>query len=190
MFKDITLITGNMNKVNEISAILDKFNIKVNHEKIDLDEYQSDSIEDILVRKVKDAYKYLNGKKTVMIEDTSLSFDCLGGLPGPYIKWFYSKLGNKGLYQMTKGFKDKNASAICCFALMSPNLDKPLIFEGTIRGEIVKPKGKKGFGWDQIFKPNNQTKTFAQMSDEEKNNFSHRRLALDNFISYIATHNK
>ena len=51
-----------------------------------------------------------------MVEDTCLCFNALKGLPGPYIKWFLSKLGHEGLNRMLAGFDDKTAYAQCTFA--------------------------------------------------------------------------
>jgi hypothetical protein len=51
-----------------------------------------------------------------MVEDTSLCFNAMGGLPGPYIKWFLKKLGHDGLNRMLAGFEDKTAYAQCIFA--------------------------------------------------------------------------
>jgi inosine triphosphate pyrophosphatase len=52
----------------------------------------------------------------VMVEDTSLCFNALKGLPGPYIKWFLGKVGHEGLNKMLVGFEDKTAYAQCVFA--------------------------------------------------------------------------
>ena len=52
----------------------------------------------------------------VIIEDTSLCFNALGGLPGVYIKWFLEKLGHDGLNRLLAGFEDKSAYAQCVFA--------------------------------------------------------------------------
>ena len=52
----------------------------------------------------------------VMVEDTSLCFNALDGLPGPYIKWFLEKVGHEGLNKMLAGFGDYSAYAQCTFA--------------------------------------------------------------------------
>lgn len=52
----------------------------------------------------------------VIVEDTSLCFNAMGGLPGPYIKWFLQKLGHDGLNAMLAGFEDKTGYAQCIFA--------------------------------------------------------------------------
>lgn len=55
-------------------------------------------------------------KGPVMVEDTGLCFDALGGLPGPYIKWFLDGVGRSGLNSMLQSFEDKSAYAQCIFA--------------------------------------------------------------------------
>ena len=52
----------------------------------------------------------------VMVEDTCLCFNALGGLPGPYIKWFLDGTGHEGLNKMLEGFEDKSAYAECVFS--------------------------------------------------------------------------
>ena len=75
---------------------------------MDLDELQG-SPEFIAARKAKDAT--LHCDTAVMIEDVSLCFNGMKGLPGPYIKDFLGKLGREGLVQMLNGFEDKTAYA-------------------------------------------------------------------------------
>jgi XTP/dITP diphosphohydrolase len=60
-------------------------------------------------------------------------------------------------------------------------------FEGAVEGRIATEKhGNQGFGYDPIFYPENELRTFAQMSLEEKNNFSHRARSLQKLIGYLA----
>lgn len=68
--------------------------------KVDLPEYQGE-IEEISREKCRVATKQIEGP--VLVEDTSLCFDALGGLPGPYIKWFLEKLKPEGLHKMLAG---------------------------------------------------------------------------------------
>lgn len=62
-------------------------------------------------------------------------------------------------------------------------------FEGVINGTITQGRlGKKGFGYDPIFIPEGFSKTFAEMSPEEKNKISHRSIAITKLISYLTSH--
>lgn len=111
----------------------------------------------------------------VLVEDTSLCFDAMGGLPGPYIKWFLQRLGVDGLIKMLNGFaeeegerKDKEeslyyraATAVCVFSYcegFAPGSTTELVtkqFVGECHGHIVQsPRGMHNFGWDSIFAPN------------------------------------
>ena len=86
----ITFVTGNLLKLKEAQHILDStcsvpFEL-VAYGELDLDELQSDIPEKIAAAKCRLAAKAVGGP--VMIDDTSLCFNALGGLPGPYIKWY------------------------------------------------------------------------------------------------------
>jgi inosine triphosphate pyrophosphatase len=106
----------------------------------------------------------------------------LGGLPGPYIKWFLDKLGHDGLNRLLAGYQDKSAKAQCIFGLIEPNSSgstvEPVLFRGICSGKIVPPRGSKTFGWDCIFQPDGFDETFGEMSSEVKNQISHRSRAL------------
>jgi XTP/dITP diphosphohydrolase len=59
-------------------------------------------------------------------------------------------------------------------------------FEGEIQGSIVEvPRGTQGFGYDPIFQPSTETRTFAEMSLAEKNLIAHRARALEKFKNYL-----
>lgn len=131
MAKPIVFVTGNAKKLEEFVAILgNSFPREITSRKIDLPEYQGE-IDEICIRKCKTAAKIVEGP--VIIEDTCLCFDALGGLPGPYIKWFLDKLGAEGLHTMLSGFKDKTAQAVCTFAYCEGKPEDPvLLFQGLL----------------------------------------------------------
>lgn len=117
------------------------------------------------------------------------SIDVLGGLPGPYIKWFVEKIGPQGIYRMIKDWNDKNATAICMIAFCE-KADCPIqVFKGTVRGNIVQPKGNNLFGWDPCFRPEGYDQTFAEMDSSIKNKISHRFNALNSLREYLINWN-
>jgi non-canonical purine NTP pyrophosphatase (RdgB/HAM1 family) len=63
-----------------------------------------------------------------------------------------------------------------------------LFFEGLLAGQIVPPRGTDGFGWDPIFQPDGWNKTFAEMSQQEKNQCSMRKRAVTQLQDYFASH--
>jgi inosine triphosphate pyrophosphatase len=123
--------------------------------KVDLPELQEVDTMAIAKNKALLAAQLANGP--CLVEDTSLHFHALGGMPGPYIKWFQEKLKSGGLYNILAAYDDKSATAVCTLAFSpAPHAD-PVLFTGECRGTIVPPEpGKHGFGWDSIFVPDDE----------------------------------
>ncbi|XP_043655580.1 inosine triphosphate pyrophosphatase [Drosophila teissieri] len=176
MSKPITFVTGNAKKLEELVAILGpSFPRTIVSQKIDLPELQGD-IDEIAIKKCKEAARQVNGP--VLVEDTSLCFNALEGLPGPYIKWFLEKLQPEGLHRLLHGWENKSAQAICTFGYCDSVDAEPLIFKGITEGVIVEPRGPRDFGWDPVFQPSGYDKTYAELPKSEKNTISHRYRAL------------
>jgi len=179
-------VTGNENKLKEVIQILgDTFPWKIVAKKIDLPEFQG-SPDEISIEKCKIAAKQVDGP--VIVEDTCLCFNALGGMPGPYIKWFLDKLKPIGLRRLLTGWEDKSAYALCTFAYSSGNPDDKddiKLFRGKTHGSIVDPRGPEDFGWDPCFEPDGFTETYAEMSKQCKNSISHRGRALNEMKDYF-----
>lgn len=148
-------------------------------------EYQGDP-EEITREKAKLAAEKVQG--AVLIEDTSLCFNALKGLPGPYVKWFLDKIGLDGLNKLLVGFDDKSAYAQCLFAYCPGPNREPILFDGRCSGRIVSARGPNAFGWDPIFEVDGTGKTFAEMDKNQKNLISHRSRALSLVKDYFAQH--
>jgi len=164
-------ITGNKGKLAEVQNILGN----VEALNIDLLEIQSLDAHEIIKAKLEEAKKHHDGD--FIVEDTSLYFESMKGLPGPFIKWFMKTVGNDGLYKIAQVFGNFNAEAKTVIGY-SDSEGKVSFFEGSIRGTIVSPRGE-GFGWDPIFQPDGYTKTFGELTAEEKNSISMRKIALE-----------
>lgn len=82
-----------------------------------------------------------------LVEDTSLCYHALKGLPGPYCKWFLDKLGHEGMNKMLAGYEDKSAYAQCIFAYCDGPGAEPVVFVGRTEGKIVPARGPTDFGW-------------------------------------------
>ena len=121
-----------------------------------------------------------------LVEDTSLNFHALGDMPGPYIKWFQERLKSEGLYKILTAYEDKSATAVCTLAFCpAPHAD-PVLFTGKVEGMIVAPQEGGGFGWDSIFVPKGESRTFSVLSTDEKNGLSHRGSAVRQWSKWLA----
>ena len=156
----ITFITGNQKKADYLAKYLGH---PVNHVKIDLDEIQSLDLKEIVEHKVRQAYKKI--KKPVIVEDVSLEFEALGGLPGPFIRFFVDQVPFETICSMVNSHS-RRATAKCVFGYYDGEELK--LFESSLSGTIAEmPAGKNGYGWDKIFIPDGYTVTRAQLSEED-----------------------
>ena len=186
----INFVSGNQGKVREISNIIKKslLNIEIRQLDIDLPEYQGDS-EFIVMKKLKEARKNAgNIEGAILVEDSSLLLNAYSGLPGPYIKYFLKAVGPEGIYKMVTPYEDHTATAQCIMGLQLSN-DEPRLFTGKTEGEIVKPRGNNGFGYDTCFQINSINKTYGEISEQEKNEISHRMKATKLMLEFLKNHN-
>lgn len=154
-------VTGNPHKA-EFFAKMTQLDIP--HVKIDVEEIQSLFLKEIVEHKARQAYSIV--KKPVIIEDTKLTFNALGELPGSFIKWFLQELEAQGLCDLLTGYEDRSARAGAAIAYYDGL--KMKIFERELGGIIVKkPAGSSGFGWNRIFVPDGAQTTLGQMSEDE-----------------------
>jgi inosine triphosphate pyrophosphatase len=172
-------VTGNKEKFKEVKGILQGFDVE--QLDIDLPEFQGEPTE-IVKEKAKLTCK--RTKKAVFVEDTSLCFNALNGLPGPYVKDFIKKIGVPGLYELVSKFKDRSAVAMVSIGYCEPG-KSPFVFQGEVKGKIVSPRGGTRFQWDQIFMPEGYDITFSQMSMGNKNKISHRKKAFEVFRAWL-----
>lgn len=144
----VTFITGNQNKADYLARLL---GMEVDHQKVDLDEIQSTSLESIVEHKVKQAYEIV--KAPVLVDDVALGFTALNGLPGPFIRYFVEMPdGLEKLCRMLDGFNDRSARATCTMGYYDGVQLK--LFTSGLDGSIAHgPRGDGGFGWDKIFCP-------------------------------------
>lgn len=156
-------ITGNQNKADYLAKTL---GIELEHQKIDLDEIQSVNPLEIVEHKVRQAYDMI--QKPVLVEDVSLVFNALNGLPGPFIKFFVeAENGLENLCRMLDGFEDRSAFASVVYGYFDGETLE--IIPGKMDGMIAtSPRGEGGYGWDKIFEPQGYDGlTRAELSPEK-----------------------
>ncbi len=185
--QNLLLITGNPGKAEEFKELIDIKELNFSHRSLDLPEIQSFEIEDIARYKTQAALNILSEGfeyDAVLTDDTGLYCEGLNGLPGPFIKWFLDKLNAEGLHNLVKN-GNTNTKAVCLLSLGVIKSSEIVQFNGTVPGRLTKPKGSGGFGWDAAFVPDGQSKTYGEMTEEEKNKISHRTLAVKQFRNWL-----
>ncbi|MGN6183478.1 MAG: non-canonical purine NTP pyrophosphatase [Thermoanaerobaculia bacterium] len=176
----LILVSGNPNKGIEAERILGTTLLRVS---ISLPEIQAATVEEITRYKVEVARA--KGYGRLIVEDVSLGFDELGNFPGPYVRWLLEAAGGKGLAAIAYALNNRAARAECCVGYWDGRDLK--LFNGVCRGEVlVQPRGERHFGWDAWFQPNGTHKTFAEMSDQEKDAISHRGNAYRALAAHLA----
>ncbi|HEX4440031.1 MAG TPA: non-canonical purine NTP pyrophosphatase [Thermoanaerobaculia bacterium] len=141
---------------------------------LELPEPQALDPSKIVEEKAKTAYAMLS--RPVLVEDSGLSIDAWGGFPGALVKWLEKSAGVDAITRMLEPFPDRGAIAACAIAYTDGG--EVVAARGETRGVIApSPRGSNGFGWDTIFVPEGESRTFAEMSGAEKDRLSHRRRA-------------
>ena len=164
----LILVSSNPNKAIEAERILRMPLLRV---ALTLPEIQAADVEDITRYKLEIART--KGYHRLVVEDVSLGFDELGNFPGPYVRWLLEAAGGKGLAAIAYALNNRAAKAQCCVAYWDG--EEGHVFRGECIGEVlVEPRGTQNFGWDPWFQPRGSTKTFAEMTAEEKDRISHR----------------
>jgi inosine triphosphate pyrophosphatase len=170
-------VTGNAGKFAEISAHIPN----LRQLKLPLDEIQSLDPQTVIAHKLEQAAKLHDG--AFIVEDTSLSFNCLRGLPGPFITWFETSIGLDGLAQLVERYDDHTATATTTIGYRDTDGGN-FYFNGSISGTITPPAGQ-GFGWDPIFVPDGYDAPFGVLGKEVKNKISMRALATQKLSGYL-----
>ncbi len=188
----IIFATNNRNKVAEIQSLVGKdFEIiPLKEAGIDIDIPEPhDQLEANAAEKARTIFNLTN--QNCFSEDTGLEIAALGGAPGVKSARYAGE--NRDfqanidlvLSKMT-GIENRAAQFRTVICLIWEQ--KEYYFEGICKGRILnKMEGEKGFGYDPIFVPEGSSKSFASMTMEEKNKFSHRQKAVTQLFEFLST---
>jgi inosine triphosphate pyrophosphatase len=179
----ITFVTGNLKKFEEVGHILQGWDLT--HQNIDLEEIQGPR-EAVIRAKAEAACEAAGGP--VILEDVSLCLNCLNGFPGPYAKDFMRALGTEGVWDLVRRYDDHGIQAICMAAYKAPG-EPPLLFEGTVEGVIVAPRGELAHGkysFNAIFQPLGMDVTMGEMDMKTHAQVSHRMRAFQKLKEHFA----
>jgi XTP/dITP diphosphohydrolase len=182
-------VTGNVHKFNEARDVLKEFGISTAMLDLDTAEIQADDIDAIAKTSAMEAAK--KSGMPIFVEDAGLFVDALKGFPGPYSSYVYRTLGTRGILRLMKDTIQRDAHFYSAVAFSdSSKASSTKCFIGKVKGKIaLKEQGKMGFGFDPIFAPSDEPdKTFAEITQQEKNKWSHRAKALRKFGSWYIKH--
>ncbi len=182
--------TNNQHKVDEIRSILgDEFMIiSLKEAGIDIDIPEPFlTLEANASQKSKTIHQLT--QQNCFSEDTGLEVDALHGEPGVKSARYAGEGKNfaaniEKLLANMQGKEDRGARFRTVISLIWD--DKEYLFEGVSEGKIIDtPRGMHGFGYDPVFVPEGSEKTFAEMELQEKNKYSHRRMATDKLVAFL-----
>ncbi|MDM7274918.1 MAG: XTP/dITP diphosphatase [Thermoprotei archaeon] len=168
------VVTNNAKKGEEAVKILESLGVEAELVLLEKKEIQSEKLEEIALHSARTAYLTL--RKPLVVDDSGLFIEDLNGFPGPYSSYVYKTIGVKGILKLMEGAPTRKACFKTALAVIIPPIEKVYVGEtcGTITTE---PRGTGGFGFDPIFVPEGEIRTYAEMSTEEKNKVSHRAKA-------------
>ena len=195
----IVFATNNEHKLSEVRGILgDKVEVLSLSDigcHDDIPE-TGETLEENALQKAQ--YIYDHYHVNCFADDTGLEVEALGGAPGVHTARYASEEGHdseantRKLLRELKDKDNRHARFRTAIALVEEvgkeeKVQRINLFEGIVEGEITTEKrGEKGFGYDPVFKPNGYNGTFAELGVDVKNQISHRALAVQKLVKYLA----
>lgn len=182
--------TNNLHKLREIKHILSSLPVELlslnDFPRVFLPPECGKTYEENALLKARQVFHFLGLPS--LSDDTGLEVEALGGKPGI----FSSRYGNSDsqrrerLLQELKDvpWEKRKAKFVCAVAFVYPRGE--VVFRGEVPGFITfEERGTNGFGYDPLFFHPETGKTYAELSEEEKNSLSHRFLALSKFRDFL-----
>ncbi len=186
----LVFATNNQNKLKEVKQLLPAAIELLSLNDIDCEDDITESGKTIRENaKIKSRYIYEKFGMNCFADDTGLEVDAIGGRPGVYSARFAGPACrsedniNKLLIEL-KGIGNRKANFRTVISLIIDGKEEA--FEGVVNGVITnEERGSNGFGYDSVFMPEGFDMTFAEMSAQEKNEISHRGIAVNKLITFI-----
>lgn len=199
--KKLILASNNKKKIKELKEILNDIPVEVrslSDENIDIDVIEDGvTFEENAKKKAEEIYKFLKDKGEkgflVLSDDSGLEVDYLNGEPGVYSARYAGEHGNdsannKKLLENLKGVSKENRGAkfVCQLAMFDEEGNYYTV-RGDVKGYILEElTGEGGFGYDPLFFYEPFNKTFGELTPDEKNEISHRGVALKELKEVIS----
>ena len=178
-----TFVTGNDAKRAEAERILGRCGASLLAcHPLDLPEIQSLDLLAVLRAKGEAAWRELG--RPLVVEETGLELAAFGGFPGPLVKWMLEAVGAEGVARAALALGEPRAVARC--ALLWTDGERTVIGEGSAAGTLVLPaRGEGGFGWDPVFQPQGESRTYAELPAAEKDRLGHRGRAWRDLLARL-----
>jgi XTP/dITP diphosphohydrolase len=182
----ILFVTSNLGKLEEAQKLLLPLSFQVEQHNIPYPEIQGPTLEEVASFGIKWILREHEIDGALMLEDAGLFVHALSDFPGVYSKYVFTTIGFEGILKLLKGKEDRSAHFESVIAYCQSN-GEPMVFKGKVEGNIAdESKGEQGFGYDPIFIPQGEQRTFAEMETEEKNQHSHRAHALAKVVEFLS----
>lgn len=192
------LATGNLHKVKELQLFLTAADLNV-HVRTpasvggmpEVVEDQ-DSFAGNALKKARALAALIDQDAWALADDSGLCVDALGGAPGVVSARYAGAQASDSdnvekLMQELDGIEERNRLARfrCCLAIVSP-LGEEHVFQGECPGHIAhERRGSHGFGYDPVFVPDGEERTFAELFEDEKAKLSHRGAAMKQLVAWL-----
>ena len=194
--EEIVLASNNLHKIREINALLRNTAFKIvpqsKFDVIEADETGAIFLENALI-KARNAAEYT--QHPIIADDSGIEVYALEGRPGIFSSRYAGPDTNDedNLNKLIEDInlldkKSRRARFVCSMVFLRNATDRnPIIVEGVWEGHVItKPKGKNGFGYDPIFYIPSHQCTSAELSDDTKNQLSHRGQALRKLVEKLS----
>lgn len=186
----IVFATSNQNKAIEVQKLLPETIQILTLDDLDINEDIPETANTFEGNAIQKA-EYIVNRFGIgcFADDSGLEIEVLNGEPGVFSARYAGadRDDNKNTELVLKKMEEFTDRKACFKTVIALHLNNELhLFEGIVKGKIrYERSGTDGFGYDPIFEPENSDKTFAEMSLEEKNIFSHRAKAVEKMIQFL-----
>lgn len=191
--KEIIMASNNKGKIHEAQEILKQFKIiSLEQAGVNIEvEEDEETFEGNAIKKAETIAKLLNGKLCIA-DDSGIEIEYLDGFPGVFTKRWHKgtdRERNLALIEKLKGIPKENRQIKFITAIALSDGKKTVCKKGSIEGFVAtEPRGDNGFGFDEIFElPDGRT--LAELSQEEKNQISARKIAFAEMGTVLLTAN-
>jgi XTP/dITP diphosphohydrolase len=170
---NLTFVSTNGGKFREARSILSSYGVSLRWSRRELPEVQAGRLEPVVRAKLDAAAA---SRPRVLVEDSGLFIDALDGFPGVYSSYALETIGLVGILRLLRG-RGRQATFRSVAGLSIDGHRRT--FAGQCQGQIARrAKGDHGFGFDPLFIPTGERRTFAELAPVEKNRRSHRAMSL------------